>query len=417
MTDEKKTTPAGMSEATAKFEHTDWSAFWQDWQRGQREEDHAGDAAEDAVDTLPEWAKEVRRKRAGYEDTPPDTPARRAAAELDTPEYRAASAGLDAAKQRYSDLGDALGEIEERILATPALTPAGALVKMRIGIRGTLLNYLDSDGRMPEESEIDMYDRMLLAVLADLESLAGPDIGPNEIALGQGHAETSDDAIEPRQDEQSELIVGAVVELEGKRIDPKEWASHIPNVNIAMAVLAQDPPAFENRLRETMSPDASEWGEAMDGFESSKVYLESVATILNTAHMRVLLALSRIAGVDEDEDTDPAGPDNSQPKGESGLKDAKGAFLTLVEELDDIKDVANNMVPGAAYYVLIERAQELDEEMLETRPETLAGVVWKLKELTRLLDNEPDISVYDCRLAHSVMADVETLAAGQAKQV
>ncbi len=101
------------------------------------------------------------------------------------------------------------------------------------------------------------------------------------------------------------------------------------------------------------------------------------------------------------------------------LKDAKGAFLTLVEELDDIKDAANNMVPGAAYYVLVERAQELDEEMLETRAGTLAGVVWKLKELTRLLDNQPDISVsvYERRLAHSAMADVETLAAEQAIQV
>ncbi len=236
-----------------------------------------------------------------------------------------------------------------------------------------------------------------------------------------------------RQDEHAAPSFSAVLELEGKRIDPKEWASHILHINIACEALAQDPEHFEKRVRETMSTDGSEWVEEIDSLTTSHENLTAVASVLNSANARILLALGRIAGVDQDEDADQAGPDNNAPKGKpsarraqvghattgrSGMPDGvKGTFLTLVEELDDIKDVANNMVPGAAYYVLIERAQELDEEMLETRPETLAGVVWKLKELTRLLDNEPDISVYERRLAHSVMADVETLAAGQAKQV
>ena len=36
--------------------------------------------------------------------------------------------------------------------------------------------------------------------------------------------------------------------------------------------------------------------------------------------------------------------------------------------------------------------------------------VQKLKELTRLLDNEPDISDFEHRLAHSAMADIMSLA-------
>ena len=67
-------------------------------------------------------------------------------------------------------------------------------------------------------------------------------------------------------------------------------------------------------------------------------------------------------------------------------------------------------MPGAAYYVLVERVQELDEKMLETRARTAIGVGWKLRELVRLLDNEGDLSDYVDRLAHSVLTDVETLA-------
>ena len=128
---------------------------------------------------------------------------------------------------------------------------------------------------------------------------------------------------ETRQDEQRKPSFSAVRELEGKRIDPKEWASHIFTVNVAMAVLSQDALAFENRLREKMSPDASEWFEAMDCLGSSKEYLESVAAVLNSAHMRVLFTLGRIAGVDQDEDADQAGPDSSQPEGESGAGEAR----------------------------------------------------------------------------------------------
>ena len=145
------------------------------------------------------------------------------------------------------------------------------------------------------------------------EDKTNPPDGMSE-ATDKSEHEADAASTETRQDEQSKPSFSAVLELEGKRIDPKEWASHILNVNIAMAVLAQDPPAFENRLRETMSPDASEWGEAMDGFKSSKVYLESVAAVLDAAHMRVLFTLGRIAGVDEDEDADPAGPDGSRTK-------------------------------------------------------------------------------------------------------
>ena len=192
MTDRQTTTPAGMAKATVKSEHKTeaaWSALWQEWQRCEHDVDQAYDAEDAAADALPEWAKEIRRKRAGYENAPPDTPAARAAAELDTPEYRAALAGLDAATQRYSDRGDAQTEVEGRILATPAHTAAGALVKLRIGIRDIIINYSDSDGRMPEQSELGMYDRMVLAALDALESLEGAAIGPDEITVRQGRTE------------------------------------------------------------------------------------------------------------------------------------------------------------------------------------------------------------------------------------
>ena len=66
-----------------------------------------------------------------------------------------------------------------------------------------------------------------------------------------------------------------------------------------------------------MAPDASEWLEAMDGLSSSHDYLAAVASVLNSAHARVMLALARIAGVDQDEDADQANPDGSQPEGEA----------------------------------------------------------------------------------------------------
>ncbi len=409
MTDKpKKPETPGLSEATGKFEHkhatdTAWSELWQDWQRCEIEVDAAAEAADAAVDTLPEWAKEVRRKRAGYEDLPPDTPARRAAAELDTPEYRAARAGLDAAKQRYSDLGDAQTKVEERILATPAHTTTGALVKMRIGIRETILNYLGPDRRMPEESELGMYDRMLLAALADLESLAGSNIGLDEVDLRQGR--TNIQRLYPQALAAHERMERSKDDSDGSW---EKW-------NDLRIQIIQTPATGPQDVAIKLRISAS--GEIVDNPETLPE--EGDYGWLRSA----ICDLERLAGGNatetrQDEDADPASPDTTT--GRSGMPDGvKGTFLTLVEELDDIKDAANNMVPGAAYYVLVERAQELDEEMLETRAGTLAGVVWKLKELTRLLDNQPDISVsvYERRLAHSAMADVETLAAEQAIQV
>ena len=189
----KKPETPGMSEVSAKFEpeaEAAWSELWRDWQRCEREEDRASDEEDAAEGALPQWAKEFRRKRAGYEGKPPDTPAARAAAKLDTPAFRAARAGLDAAKQRYSDCGDAVIKVEERILATPSKTVAGVLVKLRIGIRDIILNYSDAEGRMPEESKIGIYCRMVLAALADLENLAGSGIGPDETRMRQAFTTT-----------------------------------------------------------------------------------------------------------------------------------------------------------------------------------------------------------------------------------
>ncbi len=121
---------------------------------------------------------------------------------------------------------------------------------------------------------------------------------------------------------------GAIHDLKGKRIDPKEWASHILHINIACEVLAQDPAVFEKRVRETMSPDGSEWVEEIDSLTSSHEYLTAVASVLNSANARILLALGRIAGVDQDEDADQAGPDNNAPKGKPSARRAHAGHAT-----------------------------------------------------------------------------------------
>lgn len=299
MTTEDQTTPAGLSEAPAKFEHkieadAALSALGQDWPRLQDDAYQAQAAEDTAMAALPKWVREVRSKIAGHEITlrgkgsseQAKVAAQQAIAGLDTARYRNEIVSLDAAEQRTKDRDDALDKVWERILATPAHTAASALVKLRIGIREIVNNYAGSNGCLPEESEIGIYDRMTLAALADLERLAGADIGPRQAPATTGHSGMS--------------------------------------------------------------------------------------------------------------------------------KGVKEEFIALVEELDDIRDTASNMVPGAAYYVLVERVQELDEKMLETRAGTLAGVVWKLKELNRLLDDDSGVPDFASRLAHSAMVDVDALA-GEAR--
>ncbi len=138
-------------------------------------------------------------------------------------------------------------------------------------------------------------DDMLHSLIGDLERMAGMD------------------ATETRQDEQPAAGFAAVHEFGGKRVDPKEWASHIFAVNVAFAVLSQDSLTFENRLRETMCPDASEWTWAMDCLSSSKEYLAAISASLDAAQIRILFVLCRIAGIDRDEQAEPAGPDSRPP--------------------------------------------------------------------------------------------------------
>ena len=287
----EKTTPDGLSEAPAKFEHKHeadaaLSALGQAWPRLQEDAYQAQAAEDDVQVALPKWAREIQSKIARLDGPPCEKASQRAIAGLKTPAYLAALSDLEAAEQRTKDRDAALDEVWERILATPAHTAAGVLVKLRIGMRQIVNDYAGADGRLPEESEIGIYDRMTLAALGDLERLTGADIGPRQAPATTGHSGMS--------------------------------------------------------------------------------------------------------------------------------KGVKEEFIALVEELDDIRDTASNMVPGAAYYVLVERVQELDEKMLKTRAGTLAGVVWKLKELNRLLDYDSDVSDFERRLAHSAMADVDALA-GEAR--
>ena len=85
-------------------------------------------------------------------------------------------------------------------------------------------------------------------------------------------------------------------------------------------------------------------------------------------------------------------------------------FSPRVERLAESIRERKAATPTAAAEVLSEHNKALDQKMLETRARTLARVGWKLRELTKLLDDEPGVSVYERRLAHSVLTDVETMA-------
>ena len=104
------------------------------------------------------------------------------------------------------------------------------------------------------------------------------------------------------------------------------------------------------------------------------------------------------------------GPDQTASRQAHAAPSGDEEFFALIGEFESAREACMNMVPSAAGEVLSERAQALDQKMLETRARTLAGVGWKLRELTRLLDDEPGVSVYERRLAHSALTDVDALA-------
>ncbi len=100
--------------------------------------------------------------------------ARRAIANLNTPEYQGAHAALEAAELRIEDLHSTETDIEHEIADTPPQTLAGVLIKLRLTVYWIRAEHSDSEGTL-DEAALRTEERLALSALVDIERLARED--------------------------------------------------------------------------------------------------------------------------------------------------------------------------------------------------------------------------------------------------